>query len=174
MDFPSYKLYKPPLIEFIGDLIDFSLLAAYDYWMVNPELGRWENLMWFDVEYFKDWWISLIGFNIYLTGISQPKDWEYGVMSWKHLIFHGKSMVLWPDPCWGADATHLNLSCSLHAHGSVTLARCWLFGVFMITKKSQKTDGYGWFLFYNPDKLCKFCSIVWNGSPPRTKMTKMN
>ena len=54
MDFPSYKLYKPPLSEFIGDLIDFSLLAAYDYWMVNPELGRWENLMWFDVEYFKD------------------------------------------------------------------------------------------------------------------------
>jgi hypothetical protein len=47
-------------------------------------------------------------------------------------------MVLWPDPCWGADATHLNLSCSLHAHGSITLARCWLFGGFMITKKSQK------------------------------------
>ena len=130
-------------------LINVQVMFRWLVQLPDKKLGRWENLTWFNVEYFNDWWISLIGFNIYLTGISQPKDWEYGVMSWKHLIFHRKSMVLWPDPCWGADATHLNLSCSLHAHGSITLARCWLFGVFMSTEKSQKTDGY-----CNPDKLC--------------------
>ena len=78
------------------------------------------------------------------------------------------SCGLTPCPDWGADATHLNLSChSLHAHGSITLARCWFFGIFLVTKKSKKrmiTEIY----------LDKLCSLESNSSLSKDKMTKMN
>ena len=57
MDFPwiflAINFINLPWTEFIGDLIDFSLLAiaAYDYWMVNQytvpvichSQGKWQH-----------------------------------------------------------------------------------------------------------------------------------